>query len=43
MVAVSPIVGDKVFSGPAGKYMEAAGLEVSAYGIAKLYADILHI
>ena len=40
VVAVSPIVGDKVFSGPAGKYMEAAGLEVSAYGIAKLYADI---
>ena len=36
VVAVSPIVGDKAFSGPAGKYMEAAGLEVSAYGIAKL-------
>ena len=37
VVAVSPIVGDKAFSGPAGKYMEAAGLEVSAYGIAKFW------
>ena len=40
VVAVSPIIGDKAVSGPAAKYMEAAGIEVSAYGIAKLYAEV---
>ena len=40
VVAVSPIIGDSTVSGPAGKYMEAAGLEVSAYGLAKFYADV---
>ena len=40
VVAVSPIIGDKAVSGPAGKYMEAAGLEVSAYGVAKWYAEV---
>ena len=40
VVAVSPIIGNSAVSGPAGKYMEAAGLEVSAYGLAKFYADV---
>lgn len=40
VVAVSPLIGDKAISGPAAKYMEAAGIEVSAYGIAKMYSDV---
>jgi len=40
VVAVSPIVGNQAFSGPAAKYMEAAGIEVSAYGVAKMYSDV---
>lgn len=40
VVAVSPIIGNSPISGPAGKYMEAAGMEVSAYGLAKMYADV---
>ncbi len=37
-IAVSPIIGNKAVSGPAAKYMEAAGIEVSALGVAKMYA-----
>ena len=40
VVAVSPIIGNSAISGPSGKYMEAAGIEVSAVGIAKMYADV---
>jgi LPPG:FO 2-phospho-L-lactate transferase len=40
VVAVSPIIGDDAISGPAGKYMKAAGFEVSAYGVAKFYAEV---
>jgi LPPG:FO 2-phospho-L-lactate transferase len=40
VVAVSPIIGNNAISGPAGKYMEAAGIEVSAYGLAKMYSDV---
>ena len=40
VVAVSPIIGNSAISGPAGKYMEAAGLEVSVLGVAKMYAHI---
>ena len=40
VVAVSPIIGNTAISGPTGKYMEAAGIEVSAVGIAKMYADV---
>ncbi|GIS96313.1 MAG: hypothetical protein CM1200mP23_1190 [Nitrososphaerota archaeon] len=43
VVAFSPIVGDKAFSGPAGKYMEAAGLEVSAYGMQNYMRICSHI
>jgi LPPG:FO 2-phospho-L-lactate transferase len=40
VVAVSPIIGSSAISGPAGKYLEAAGIEVSALGIAKMYAHV---
>jgi len=40
VVAVSPVIGNSAISGPTGKYMEAAGMEVSALGIAKMYAHV---
>ena len=40
VVAVSPVIGNSAISGPAGKYMEAAGMEVSALGMAKMYAHV---
>ena len=40
VVAVSPIIGNAPVNGPAGKYMEAAGIEVSPYGVAKMYAEV---
>ncbi len=40
VVAVSPLVGDKAFSGPSAKYLQAAGIEVSSYGLAKMYSDV---
>ena len=40
VVAVSPLIGSNAVSGPAAKYMEAAGIEVSAYGVAKMYSDV---
>ena len=40
VVAVSPIIGNSTVSGPAGKYMQAAGIEVSVYGVARFYADV---
>ena len=40
VVAVSPLIGNKAVSGPAGDYMEAAGIETNAYGLAKMYSDV---
>ena len=40
VVAICPIIGDKAISGPAGDYMKAAGIEVSAFGVAQMYADV---
>ena len=40
VVSVSPVIGNSAISGPTGKYMEAAGMEVSALGIAKMYAHV---
>ena len=40
VVAVSPLIGDKSISGPADKYMQAAGIESNAYGLAKMYSDV---
>ncbi|MFA5785778.1 MAG: 2-phospho-L-lactate transferase [Actinomycetota bacterium] len=41
IVAVSPIVGGAPVRGMADKLMPAAGVDVSALGVARLYADIL--
>ena len=43
VIAVSPIVGDKLVSGPAGKLMAARGYEVSSAGVAQCYADFLDV
>jgi LPPG:FO 2-phospho-L-lactate transferase len=40
VVVVSPIVGNAAVSGPASKYLEAAGIEVSVYGLAKMYSEV---
>jgi LPPG:FO 2-phospho-L-lactate transferase len=40
-IALSPIIGNKAVSGPAEKYMQALGLEVSPFGVAKFYSDIV--
>jgi LPPG:FO 2-phospho-L-lactate transferase len=40
-VGVSPLVGGKAIKGPADRIMSSLGLEVSAYGVAKLYRDFL--
>jgi LPPG:FO 2-phospho-L-lactate transferase len=40
VVAVSPLIGDNAISGPAAKYMQAAGIESNAYGLAKMYSDV---
>lgn len=41
VVAVSPIIGGKPVSGPAGKFMNARGIEVSSRGVAALYHKFL--
>jgi len=43
VIAVSPISGNKPFSGPAGKLMGAKGFEVSSRGVAEIYSDFLDI
>ena len=40
VVAVSPIVGGAAIKGPAGAMLAALGHDVSALGVARLYADI---
>jgi LPPG:FO 2-phospho-L-lactate transferase len=40
-VAVSPIVAGAPIKGPADKLLNGLGVEVSAFGVAKLYADFL--
>lgn len=40
VIAVSPLIGNKAFSGPATKYMQAMGIELSPFGIASHYIDI---
>jgi LPPG:FO 2-phospho-L-lactate transferase len=42
-VAVSPIVAGAPVKGPAGKLLKGLGLEVSAFSVAKLYADFLDV
>jgi len=40
VIAVSPLIGENSISGPAAKYMQAAGIESNAYGLAKMYSDV---
>ncbi|XHH08283.1 MAG: 2-phospho-L-lactate transferase [Candidatus Bathyarchaeia archaeon] len=40
-VAVSPIIAGAPIKGPADKLLNGLGVEVSAFGVAKLYADFL--
>jgi LPPG:FO 2-phospho-L-lactate transferase len=41
IVAVSPIVGGKALKGPADRMLATLGHEVSAYGVAALYAGLV--
>ncbi|HET8562434.1 MAG TPA: 2-phospho-L-lactate transferase [Candidatus Binatia bacterium] len=41
VLGISPIIQNAPVSGPAHKLMSAQGSEVSAFGVAKLYADLL--
>ncbi len=41
IVAVSPIVGGTAIKGPAGKMLASLGHEVSALGVARLYAGLV--
>ncbi len=41
VVGISPIIGNSAISGPAHKLMMAMGMEASAIGVAKSYADLL--
>ncbi len=41
VVGISPIVGGLPIKGPADKMLRGLGLEVSAFGVAKLYSDFL--
>ena len=43
VIAVSPIVGKKAISGPAGKFMRAKGYDVSPLGVAEVYSDFLDV
>ena len=40
VIAVSPLIGNTAFSGPATKYMQAMDIELSPFGIASHYKDI---
>ncbi|MCL5948896.1 MAG: 2-phospho-L-lactate transferase CofD family protein, partial [Candidatus Bathyarchaeota archaeon] len=41
VIGVSPIVAGLPIKGPADKMLRGLGLEVSAFGVAKLYSDFL--
>lgn len=43
VVAVSPIVGGKTIKGPADRMLRDQGIEASALGVAKMYADFLDV
>ncbi len=42
-VAISPIIAGEVVKGPAGKMLAALGHEVSAVGVAKIYAGLIDV
>jgi LPPG:FO 2-phospho-L-lactate transferase len=40
-IAISPIIGGKALKGPADRMLATMGHEVSAYGVAAWYGDLL--
>jgi LPPG:FO 2-phospho-L-lactate transferase len=42
-VAVSPLAAGRAFKGPTVEMMRGLGYEASAYGVASLYRDFLHV
>lgn len=42
-VAVSPIIGGRAIKGPAAQILESLGHEVSALGVARIYADLVDV
>jgi LPPG:FO 2-phospho-L-lactate transferase len=40
-IAVSPMVGNRPYSGPSAKLMRALGIESNSYGVAKLYSSVI--
>jgi LPPG:FO 2-phospho-L-lactate transferase len=40
-VAISPMVGERAFSGPAAELMAARGLKPSSEGVARLYKGVI--
>lgn len=43
VVAVSPFIGNRAFSGPAGNLMTELGMEPTSFGVAKLYSKFLKV
>ncbi|MEO8457535.1 MAG: 2-phospho-L-lactate transferase [Chloroflexota bacterium] len=43
VAAVSPIIGGKTIKGPADRMLRDQGLEASALGVARLYADFVNV
>ena len=41
VVGISPIIGDAPVSGPAAKFMNALGHDVTCFGVAKMYSKFL--
>ena len=41
VIGVSPIIAGLPLKGPADKMLRGLGLEVSAYGVARLYSDFI--
>lgn len=41
VVAVSPIIGKQPVSGPAGKFMQAKGFDISSFGVSSMYEEFL--
>ena len=41
IIGISPLIAGKTVKGPADKLMKGLGIEVSAWGVAKLYSDFL--
>ncbi len=43
VIGISPIVAGTTIKGPADKMLRGLGIEVSAYGVAKIYSDFLDV